>query len=152
MLEPPRRRRILEMVAWAATLGAASVGIAVTLGSGSSPSCASYPACLLAPSNLLAGVHAIGAGILLLLEIVAFTLALSLRRDSPQLTRWAGAALLVLIAMAALGSAFADAVVPTTFADVQYGFLGAFLVGNVGLAWAARRSRRVVDPPSAAGA
>lgn len=143
---------LLEATAIAGAAGAVLVGSVVSVGTTGAPACSSYPGCLFTPSGVVAGIHVVGAGLLLLLALLALALALALRATAPGLAAWAAAALLVLIGMAALGSAFAAGVLSTSLASVQYGFLAALVALDLILAEATHRVRRpaVRAPPGAA--
>ncbi len=143
---------LLEGTAIAGAAGAALVGSVVTVGATGAAACDSYPGCLLSPSGLVAGIHVVGAGLLLLLALASLILALAVRSTARQPTRWAVAALLVLVGMAALGSAFAAGALPTSLAPVQYGFLTALVALDVGLAVATHRERRPRLSPHGPGA
>jgi len=118
------------------------------VGGTSASTCSAYPGCLLTPSGWVAGIHVVGAGLLLLLALVSLVLALAVRARAPRLPFWAAAALLVLLGMATLGSLFAADVLPTALAPVQYGFLAAFVTLDLILAGASRRAGRSGPPPA----
>jgi hypothetical protein len=133
---------LLEATAIVSAILAVLVGGVVGVGGPAASACTAYPGCLFTPSGVVAGIHVVGAGLLLLLALVSLVLALALRATAPRLALWAAAALGVLIGMASLGSLFAAGVLSTSLAPVQYGFLTALVALDLILAGATHAAGR----------
>ncbi|MHB8351545.1 MAG: hypothetical protein ACYDFT_02470 [Thermoplasmata archaeon] len=139
-VSPPRLLAALEAIQVASIVLAVAVGAFVLAGGSSAEfQCATFPRCLLAPSNPLALAHTGSAGVLLLLCGAAVLLAARVRRTDPALLGWTTIGFLVLVAMAALGAAFATGEVPTDLAGIQIVLLG-LLVALLGAGMLRTRS------------
>lgn len=123
------RRRAGVGVAGAALAVGVATGAVVTVAGGSSTvRCATYPACLVGQSTLVADVHTAGAGLLLVLAALLVALAFVARPADRPLRGLSLAALAGLAGMAAFGSLLATGQVPGALAPLQYLWLGLYCV------------------------
>lgn len=146
-----RRLNALEAVQAASIVLAVVAGTFVA-GAGSTAQfrCTAFPRCLWAPSDPLALVHTGSAGALLLLVGAGLLLAVGVRRSEPALVPWTSAAFVLLLAMAALGGAFATGAIPSGLATIQILLLGILVatlaVGMLRTRAAARRATGSMGP------
>ncbi len=131
---------------WVLRLSVIEVGVTiatavlVTIGGPSDAvSCSSFPACLTDQATLLAAVHQVAAGALLLLALAIAVLAIPLRHYRPPVFLPALLGLLALGVTATFGMLFASGVLPLADAPIQFLFLAIVVLL---FAWTAKNASR----------